>query len=83
MQNRLTTALTAFRKLCRNKEIRGLFLIGYLLLLMWPFFATETPSLWSLYLYYHSVWGILVIGLAVQGYLVLTSERSAEEADDD
>ena len=83
MQSPLTTLLISSLNICRNTEVRGLFLIGYLLLLMWPFFTTETLSLWLLYRYYHSIWGMLVIGLAVQGYLVLTSEQKPTEDTND
>jgi len=83
MQNPLTTLLVSTLNICRNTEVRGLFLIGYILLLMWPFFTAEAPSLWLLYRYYHSIWGILVIGLAVQGYLVLTSEQKPTEGSND
>ena len=83
MQKPLTTLLGSTITICRNTEVRGLFLIGYLLLLMWPFFTTEALSLWLLYRYYHSIWGILVIGLVVQGYLVLTSEQKPKEDNHD
>ena len=79
MRNQLTLLLT----LCRNPEIRVLFFIGYLLLLMWPFFTTTPPSLWTLYIYYHSVWGVLIGGLALQGYLVITSEITPKDNHDD
>lgn len=62
--------------ICRNIEIRALFFVGYLLLLMWPFFTAETLSFWSLYKYYHSIWGVLVVGLILQGYLVIRSDKA-------
>ncbi len=65
--------------ICRTIEVRALFFVGYLLLLMWPFFTAETLSFGFLYKYYHSIWGVLVVGLILQGYLVIHSDKADTE----
>jgi len=60
--------------LFRQHEIRFGFFIFYMLLLIWPFFSRETWTIPEQYFYYFGVWLVLIIGLAIQGYLVIRKE---------
>ncbi|MCP5163107.1 MAG: hypothetical protein H6999_05430 [Hahellaceae bacterium] len=75
MQKHAILNLDNWLNLFRQHEIRFGFFIFYILLLVWPFFSRTPWSIPDQFFYYFGVWTVLIIGLAIQGYLVIRKER--------